>query len=68
MTDYSDDIDRAGVETERQLQRALAARKPEGPAYTGRCAWCDEPTEPGRRFCRPAVDDCQARWERQAKR
>lgn len=65
----ADEADRAEQEAPFFLTRSIAASKrPEGPVYTGRCAWCDEPTQPGRRFCLPELDDCQQRWERQARR
>ncbi|MDR3088105.1 MAG: hypothetical protein LBU45_09210 [Azoarcus sp.] len=32
-----------------------------GPKATGRCLWCDEPLEDGRRWC---DSDCRDDWER----
>lgn len=38
-----------------------ASRKPEGPAPTGFCLYCDEPVGEGRRWC---DSDCMGDWQR----
>lgn len=44
-----DEAGRAQIHEQAALQDALARRKPEAPSATGRCLYCDEPTE--LRFC-----------------
>ncbi len=49
-------------ETEQLLRDdALRARRPEAPAYTGRCFWCDAPVAAPRRWCDA---ECRDEWER----
>lgn len=61
----SDDIDRAQSEVERATAEAMRARKPSGPAATGRCLYCDESLDDQRRWC-----DAEHReqWEKEARR
>lgn len=56
-----DEADRASEEEERNIAEALRTRKPEGPAPTGRCLWCDEPLQYGARWC---DSKCRDEWER----
>lgn len=56
----SDDIDRAQNEVERSLGEAMRMRKPAGPSPTGRCLYCDNLLEPGRRWCDSI---CRDDWE-----
>ncbi len=58
MTDI---FDLATEREEMDREIALRVRKPEGPKPTGRCLWCDEPVEEGRRWC-PGVE-CRDMWE-----
>ena len=61
----SDDIDRAQNEVERSLAEALCVKRPEGPAATGRCLYCDEILDDQRRWC-----DAEHReqWQKEARR
>jgi hypothetical protein len=56
----SDDIDRAQNEVERSLGEAMRMRKPTGPAPTGRCLYCDNLLDRGRRWCDSI---CRDDWE-----
>lgn len=55
-----DDADRAQMEMEREQERLLRQRRPEGPAATGACLWCEEPVPDGYRWCDAA---CRDAWE-----
>lgn len=44
-----DEADRAQAHEEAARRNALARRAPEPPSATGRCLFCEEPTE--KRFC-----------------
>ncbi len=56
-----DAIDRATTEQERELNRALAHRKPEPPKQgTGKCWYCKTEVEKGRRWC---DKNCMTDWE-----
>lgn len=46
-----DICDQAQETEEATRQAAMSRRAPEAPAATGRCLYCDEPTE--LRFCDP---------------
>ena len=61
----ADMFDLASEREEMDRTIALRVRKPEGPKPTGRCLWCDEPVEEGRRWC-PRVE-CRDQWELKAK-
>ena len=56
----TDEVDRADAEIERSLAEAIRSKKPEGPKANGFCAYCNAPTEPGRRWC-DAI--CRDDWE-----
>lgn len=60
-----DDLDRAQALNDLSLAHALTVRRPEGPPATGRCLYCEEPTE--KRWCSA---DCRDLWqeERRVKR
>jgi len=55
----SDDIDRAQIVVEHMQDEALRARKPEGPAPTGRCLnpRCDDLVGDGVRWCCAGCQD-----------
>lgn len=64
MENYADPVDRASVEEQRNLERAIeAARSREVRilAFTGRCYNCDERLGPGHRFCDA---DCRDDFEK----
>jgi len=47
-----DEIDRAQIEVERQLDRALIYRKPEPKIKpAGYCHWCGEDVDGNKLFC-----------------
>lgn len=57
-----DDADRTQERAEKEAAAlVLASKRPEGPAPTGQCLWCDEPTTPDRRWCDA---ECRNQWER----
>ncbi len=56
-----DQFDRATQLEELDRDEALKYRKPEGPQATGRCLYCAEPVEDGRRWCGV---ECRNFWER----
>lgn len=56
----ADILDQADEAAEAFHRAALAAKKPEGPAPTGRCHACDAPLVNGSRWCDA---DCRADWE-----
>ncbi len=60
----ADMFDLASEREEMDRTIALRVRKPEGPKPTGRCLWCDEPVEEGRRWCDAG---CRTDWERRSK-
>jgi len=68
-----DEADKANVQAEQNLQIALRrARSQPTLAAIGRCHWCDEPVDPGLRFCVPdAIDPldwaCAREYERNRK-
>lgn len=59
-------MDDADITQERQEREAellrRASAKPAGPAPTGHCLWCDEPTDDTRRWC---DSECRDQWQRQ---
>lgn len=59
MREVMDESDMATVREQQFTDAALSARKAEGPAYTGFCAYCGEAT-PGVRFCDA---DCRDGWD-----
>lgn len=61
MTEPMDESDWATVREEEDRARALARRRPEGPGYTGHCAFCGDEVEHPRRWCDA---DCRDEWER----
>ena len=61
----SDNLDIAQERSEMHLADALRARKPEGPAPTGRCLWCDEIVSDEQRWC---DSQCRDMWERDTGR
>ena len=61
MTDV---FDIASELEELRREKAIKFRKPEGPKATGKCLWCGESLEDGRRWCDRA---CCAAWERARK-
>lgn len=58
----SDPLDLSVAQQETILKFQLAARKPEGPAYTGYCLDpnCGEELEAPRRWCNAS---CREAWE-----
>ena len=58
MTDV---LDIASENEELSRKKALQFRKPEGPKATGKCLWCGEELDDGRRWCNA---DCRDRWSR----
>lgn len=56
----SDEVDRAQIETDRNLERAVRSRRPEGPVPNGRCHFCDEIVHDGARWCDA---DCRDAWQ-----
>ena len=58
MTDV---FDIASENEERYTEKARQFRKPEGPKATGKCLWCGEELEDGRRWC---TAECRDRWAR----
>jgi len=56
----ADEIDRAQNEVERSLGEALRVRRPVGPSSTGRCLYCDNLLDRGRRWCDSI---CRDDWE-----
>ena len=63
MSDIAD-ITQERAESEAPYLLA-AARKPEGPAATGVCLWCEYPLTEGMRFCNA---DCRDDYQRDADR
>lgn len=63
-----DDADRAQALQEAELDAAVRRRRHEVVLpETGLCAWCEEPIEPGARFCdRDCSDDYQRHSAKQA--
>jgi hypothetical protein len=57
----ADIIDEAHEREEELREKALAARKPEGPPACGFCYFCDEPLGKGQRWCDA---DCRDDWEK----
>lgn len=57
-----DDLDRAQTLNDLSLAHALQQRKPEGPAATGRCLYCEEPTE--KRWCNAW---CRDTWQEERR-
>lgn len=55
-----DEADRAQIEIEREIERQVAHRQPDGPQPTGRCLWCGMGVTGGRRWCDP---ECRDEWE-----
>ena len=58
MTDV---FDIASENEERYTEKARQFRKPEGPKATGKCLWCGEELEDGRRWCGASCRDMWAR-------
>lgn len=58
MTDI---FDIASELEELRREKAIKFRKPEGPKATGKCLWCGETVEDGRRWC---TVDCRDMWAR----
>jgi hypothetical protein len=58
MTDV---FDIASELEELRREKALKFRKPEGPKATGKCLWCGEELDDGRRWCDFA---CLLYWEK----
>ncbi|MBS0474748.1 MAG: DUF2116 family Zn-ribbon domain-containing protein [Proteobacteria bacterium] len=52
--------DKATEREEQDRDIALHQRKPEGPAATGQCLYCEDPLPPGKRWCCTA---CRDDWE-----
>lgn len=61
----SDNLDIASDREELERTMAIAAKRPEGPAPTGRCLYCDELLDDQRRWC-----DAEHReqWQKEARR
>ena len=59
-----DEMDLATDREEIARSAAQAARKPEGPAYTGFCHHCTHPVPDPARWCCPG---CRDDWERNEK-
>lgn len=55
-----DELDRADIYNQMNLEAALTLRKPEGPRATGYCLCCEEPSE--KRWCNA---DCRDEWEKE---
>ncbi len=60
-----DEVDRANSEAERALAQALRKRRPDGPAPTGQCLYCDDDVAAGRRWCGA---ECREAWEKEVRR
>jgi len=59
-----DDVDRTAERQEREQGFLIrAAKKPDGPAPSGFCHWCSEPTVLS--FC---DSDCRDDWQREKDR
>lgn len=52
--------DTATQHEELRREIALRTRRPEGPQETGHCLFCDEPLQPGQRWCDAT---CRDDWE-----
>lgn len=61
----ADEVDRAAQEEEMLLAEAIKARRPAGPAPTGRCLWCDEIVGDAMRWCDAL---CRDEWESLTRR
>ena len=57
----SDELDLAAEREEQERAAARTLRKPEGPAATGRCLYCDEALGE-RRWCDV---ECARQWEKE---
>lgn len=62
MREAMDESDMATLREIQDRERALSARQPEGPSYTGYCAFCGEDLPSPRRWCDA---DCRDAWERE---
>lgn len=60
-----DDADRTQERAEKEAAAlVLASKRPEGPAATGECLWCGEPTDNTRRWCDA---ECRDQWAKSNK-
>lgn len=59
----ADEIDITAERLERELAALVERQARRGPSPTGRCLWCGEPADDGRRWCDA---DCRDDWERSA--
>lgn len=61
-----DDADLSAERAEREAPHLIAAsRKPEGPAPTGRCFYCDEIVGDAHRWCNA---ECRDGWVKEQPR
>jgi hypothetical protein len=56
--------DKAQQVNELFQKEALEKRKTPGPKAKGECYYCEEPLEPGQRWC---DNDCRDDWQREIK-
>jgi hypothetical protein len=61
----ADIADVANETLELELAGALRARRPEGPAFTGFCLFCNEPMGKNMRWC---DSECRDAWQDEQKR
>jgi hypothetical protein len=61
----ADIIDVANDQAEKIAVVERIARRKEGPAATGFCLWCGEPTVP---YCRWCNVECRDDWQRHETR
>jgi len=57
----SDDFDIASEREELERSMAIAAKRPAGPAPTGRCLYCEEIVNDEQRWCGV---ECRDLWEK----
>lgn len=63
MADIAD-VANETLELELELAGALRARRPEGPAFTGFCLFCNESMGKNMRWCDA---ECRDAWELECK-
>lgn len=61
----SDDFDIASEREELARSMAIAAKRPAGPAPTGRCLYCDELVADTQRWCDAS---CRDAWQKTNQR
>ena len=60
-----DDVDITTERMEHTLKGLIStSKRPEGPAATGRCLWCDEIVDDGVRWC---SSECAHDWHEESR-